>query len=175
MKKGLSPLIATVLLIGITISLAALVMVWGQALFKQTTEDTGKSAQAEINCISKVQVDILNASCPCIGPSCPGPGGTPINLLLDNKNEEPVHGMIIRMYGASGNVETVTLSSAGGYTFPLDAFNARTYSVPYTVAGGITKVDIIPQIKLDDGTLRACGQKIDTFTLISPNLEGGCS
>ena len=83
MKKGLSPLIATVLLIGITISLASLVMVWGQALFKQTTEDTGKSAQAEINCISKVQVDILNAS--CVG------GSAPMNLVVDNKNEEPVY------------------------------------------------------------------------------------
>ena len=171
MKKGLSPLIATVLLIGITISLAALVMVWGQALFKQTTEDTGKSAQAEINCISKVQVDILNASCD--GVPGGGPGGTPMNLIVDNKNEEPIHGFIIRFYSASGNVETITISSVG-FALPLDSFNARTYSVPYS-GGEITKVDVIPQIKLDDGTLRACGQKIDTFTLISPNLEGGCS
>ncbi len=171
-KKGLSPLIATVLLIGITISLAALVMVWGQALFKQTTEDTGKSAQAEINCISKVQVDILNAS--CVGFV------SPMNIIVDNKNEEPVHGFIVRIYRVGGNVETITLSPAGGCTggctLPLDAFNARTYAIPYsTLPNGITKVDVIPQIKLDDGTLRACGQKIDTFTLISPNLEGGCS
>ena len=172
MKKGLSPLIATVLLIGITISLASLVMVWGQALFKQTTEDTGKSAQAEINCISKVQVDILNAS--CVG------GSAPMNLVVDNKNEEPVYGFIVRMYYVGGNVETKTLSPAGGCftggcTLPLDSFNARTYAILFTSTGGLTKVDVIPQIKLDDGTLRACGQKIDTFTLISPNLEGGCS
>lgn len=171
MKKGLSPLIATVLLIGITISLAALVMVWGQALFKQTTEETGKSAQAEINCISKVQVDILNASCVGLG----GPGGSPMNIIVDNKNEEPVHGFIVRMYEVGGNVETITVSPSGGYNLPLDSFNARTYAVPFTLTNGITKVDVIPQIKLDDGTLRACGQKIDTFTLISPNLIGGCS
>ncbi len=38
-KNGISPLIATVLIIGFTVSLTAIVMVWGRGLVTQTTEE----------------------------------------------------------------------------------------------------------------------------------------
>mgnify|MGYP001613754641 CR=1 FL=1 len=177
-KRGLSPLIATVLLIGITISLAALVMVWGQQLFKQTTEETSRSAQGEITCISKIEVNILNASCEddALNPAGPGNSGR-IDIIVDNKNEEPVHGLIVRLYGLGGP-KTIQLSAAGSYPFPLDAFNTITYTLDYTttplVLTQLTKVEVIPQIRLDDGSLKACAQKIDSFTLIPHTAAGGC-
>lgn len=152
MKKGLSPLIATVLLIGITISMAALVMVWGQTLFRQTTEETGESASAEIDCISKVAVEVLNVSC--------GTPGTAA-VVVDNKNEKPIDGVIVRVYGSGSNVQTISAALAPA----LGSFSAQSVNVAYTVSGGITKVEVIPQIKLDSGSLHACGQRLDTFSM----------
>ena len=43
-KKGISPLIATVLVIGFTIVLAALVLTWGQDLFKDMQDDAAEGA-----------------------------------------------------------------------------------------------------------------------------------
>jgi len=57
-KKGISPLIATVLLIGFTIVLAALVFQWGGRLFKDTTTSTTCQGQVSLACASDVQLAI---------------------------------------------------------------------------------------------------------------------
>lgn len=57
-KKGISPLIATVLLIGFTIVLAALVFKWGGVLFKETTQSTGCESQGRISCTSAVSISL---------------------------------------------------------------------------------------------------------------------
>ena len=57
-KKGISPLIATVLLIGFTIVLAALVMKWGGELFRNTTTTQGCMAEARLACASDIEIDV---------------------------------------------------------------------------------------------------------------------
>ena len=43
-KRGISPLIATVLIIGFTVSLAAIILIWGQGLQKGMTDNVEMSA-----------------------------------------------------------------------------------------------------------------------------------
>ncbi len=172
MKKGLSPLIATVLLIGITISMAALVMVWGQNLVKQTTEETGESATTEIKCISRVTLELLNASCWDFAANA-GLGGSKapdMNLILDNRNEEPIDGIILRVYGTGNVVRTRQIPYVLG-AFSTDVTNiVAAYSgLP---AGGVTKVEILPQIKLSDGSLKTCGQRAAVFSMPSTGYYG---
>ena len=62
-KKGISPLIATVLLIGFTIVLAALVMRWGGTLFRETTQTTGCESQGRIACSSQVDISVGTIDC----------------------------------------------------------------------------------------------------------------
>ena len=47
-KRGISPLIATVLLIGFTVALAAMVMTWGSGFIKKTTEQTTVDDKTEV-------------------------------------------------------------------------------------------------------------------------------
>lgn len=56
-RKGVSPLIATVLVIGFTIVLAALTVTWGTKLFKETTEETGKIADFSTKCSTGFNVE----------------------------------------------------------------------------------------------------------------------
>src|SRR3989338_9180439 len=51
-RKGISPLIATVLVIGFTIVIAAMVITWGTKLFKDTAEETGKLSVFNLLCNS---------------------------------------------------------------------------------------------------------------------------
>ena len=60
-KKGISPLIATVLLIGFTIVLAALVMRWGGQFFRQQTDVVGCESEGQIRCTSGVDLEIREA------------------------------------------------------------------------------------------------------------------
>ena len=63
-KKGISPLIATVLVIGFTILLAALVITWGTNLFKDTVADTQVNSDFSIACTTglKLEAERLQAA-----------------------------------------------------------------------------------------------------------------
>jgi flagellin-like protein len=55
--KGISPLIASVMLIAITVALAALVMSWNNALFKSTTKTVENRTDVAVEC-SSAQITI---------------------------------------------------------------------------------------------------------------------
>jgi len=53
MKKGISPLIATILLIGFTVVIAAIVLTWGQGWFGSLTQSTSESAGLQLACVNQ--------------------------------------------------------------------------------------------------------------------------
>ena len=61
-KRGISPLIATILIIGFTIVLAALIMTWGMDLYKSIKEEQELKAETELICASKI-APVVKASC----------------------------------------------------------------------------------------------------------------
>ena len=81
-KRGISPLIATVLLIGFTIVLAALVFRWGGQFFNSQTEQTGEEIE-EVMVLIGVDVKILDAKA-----SDPSIGCDSLEILIENKAEE---------------------------------------------------------------------------------------
>ncbi len=58
-KKGISPLIATVLVIGFTIVLAAMVITWGTKLFKDTVEETEAESKFTLACTTGLDVEVI--------------------------------------------------------------------------------------------------------------------
>ena len=78
-KKAISPLIATVLLIGFTIVLAALVFQWAGQLFKTTTATTGCESLGRIACTSNMELTLGNVSFSGIGT-----GASLTNLIVNN-------------------------------------------------------------------------------------------
>ena len=61
-KKGISPLIATVLLIGFTIVLAAVVIRWGGDFITDTTDTTACESDLAQACATQVQFSIGNVT-----------------------------------------------------------------------------------------------------------------
>ena len=51
-KRGITPLIATVLLIGFTVALAAMIMTWGFDFITRQTEDVDLKAEEALKCAS---------------------------------------------------------------------------------------------------------------------------
>lgn len=62
MKKGLSPLVATVMLIAITLATSALLGSWFTSTIKIQTETIGESAIRQINCTGAI-LDIVDVIC----------------------------------------------------------------------------------------------------------------
>jgi len=143
-KKGISPLIATVLLIGSTIALAALVMVWSQNLFQSTTERTGRGVEAEIICASDVQFRITSIT------------GTesPLTIEVLNNGDHPIEEFKARIYSDSDDIKVVEITGE-----VLGEFDSETYTITYSdLDGNLEKVELIPIIKLEDDSLKTCGQ-----------------
>lgn len=57
-KRGISPLIATVLLIGFTVALAAVIMTWGLDYIKGTTDTVGKQTNKFLLCTNMLKIAV---------------------------------------------------------------------------------------------------------------------
>jgi len=124
-KKGISPLIATVLLIGFTIVLAALVIRWGSELFSSQIKTQTCDNEATISCTSDVDIDLTQATFNTVTD-------TLTVSLVSNGKKEIKGGYIVRLHTDTGEVKASTVTAAaanelGGFetvTFPrTDAIN----------------------------------------------------
>ena len=151
-KKGISPLIATVLLIGFTIVLAALVMRWGGQFFRQQTDVVGCESEGQIKCTSGVDIEITDVLA--------GTGVITVNVLNNgNYVIDEMQYIAIDEFGetqASEKNET-DIAALGGSTSDL------------TVTGGvnITTVKVVPILdyEMQDGSTSCvvyCSETIKT-------------
>lgn len=149
-KKGISPLIATVLLIGSTIALAALVMVWAQDLFRDITKDENIRTQLLLKCNTEVKVSIPT-QVKCVDPQ--------LEVVIDNQNEADIHGFIFRVFKGEDEVQSIEQDSNNFPNYPLNAFTRNKYLVDVQDGTmGVTKLEIIPKIKMDNGEIKTCAQ-----------------
>ena len=156
-KKGISPLIATVLVIGFTIVLAAMVITWGTKLFKTTTEETGKTSQFNLLCTTGYDIEYSAKK---------GTGNEvgKIVILAKNKNDKKIggflfvtkdtNGEITVPYSTDENVQQTTtnivtpkiaLGAADSSPDDLTAFGTKKYILTPTVVlplASIKNVDI---------------------------------
>jgi len=98
-KKGISPLIATVLLIGFTIVLAALVIRWGSELVTGLTKEEQCNNEGLIECTSNVDLIINTADL----DSTSNPQNVDLSLTSNGK-KDITEGWIVRIHKDSGEV-----------------------------------------------------------------------
>lgn len=91
MKKGISPLIATVLIIGFTVSLAAVIMTWGSSFVKNLQEETKLSADRSMAC-TQATFEIKAAFT----------YGTTLAAVVEGTGRQDIKSFIIRVSGKKG-------------------------------------------------------------------------
>lgn len=154
-KKGISPLIATVLVIGFTIVLAAMVMKWGGDLFKTTQEQTAVSSELKIACSTELTELTIKSFSDGV-------------IVLDNKNERDIQELVFRLYDESGVLTATKATDGTGdsavtsnspRTDPKDPVLSSFLVVTFTV-GEASKIEILPKIKLQNGEVKTCSTSI---------------
>jgi len=130
-KKGISPLIATVLLIGFAVAIAILVWFWYGNVIKEQAEKTGATSQGKLACASEVKYTIKNA--------CYSSSGTTNNILFTIENKgTSIDDLRVRIEGTS-STETVSLGNSIGTT------ETKQTSAQYSSAvGNVKKVAFSP-------------------------------
>lgn len=147
-KKGISPLIATILIIGFTVALAAVIMTWGSSFTKTITQGTEETTNEQLVCAQDVLFTITDA---CSGLD-------KINITISNDGSKKIESFTARYYIANDNVKANTFLS-------LDPFVVKTYTNGSTLVGianTVKRVELIPIVKVD-ANLITCPNTIETF------------
>ena len=136
-KKGISPLIATVLIIGFIIVLAALVFLWGTDLFKKVQEQTSTESETKLSCsglLLDVKAKYENSA---------------TNVKIENKNDKELNGYYIRTYDDK-NIPKRTIKKVGKIA-PFSITNYADISGAYTIG-------VFPLINIKGKTTTCSGE-----------------
>lgn len=103
MRKGVSPVVATVLLISLTIVLALIVYLWAQGLVKEQIEKYGQNAEQVCDQLI-FDAEIVHES------------GNIFDLYLTNQGNVPIYAVDIKKIGKGKSIvdrRTISLSEGG--------------------------------------------------------------
>jgi len=152
-KRGVSPLIATVLLISFAVALGAVVMNWGRNLDISISGDICSGVSIKVRNINDIQV--------CY--SGDGEDGY-INFIIDNNGNRNVDGIGIWVTGKKGTklLDFNDFSIQAG-----ELLDIKDQSVKYDfdTYGSIKTIQFFPKVKKDD-SLEICTRdsvKVDKF------------
>ena len=151
-KRGISPLIATILIIGFTIVLAAMVMQWGTTLLKGIQEQTGKTAELKITCTGISNLEIVPLS--------------PSEIRLNNNNDVALEGFIFRSYVGDDIITTEIPMS-------IDKLGSRKFTILTNYNKGIpNKVGVFPKVMTSDGKIATCDSELTKDISTTPTKLG---
>lgn len=146
-KRGISPLIATVLLIGFVVAAAAVVMIWTRGFVEELQEKEGGQSSARLSCATDVEIGVRDLTF----------GSGQMTVVVENKREK-VDGFIFVVQGSSDSdsVESATTLESGGIAnIDLSYDNIKV--------GQPDKIDVIPRLKLGRGVYQPCPDKKITW------------
>ncbi len=139
-KKGVSPLIATILLIAFAVALGSVVMNWGLSLDLGKPDDKCRNVEIIIRSIDVAEV--------CFGGF--GQNGY-INFILDNAGSADINGLAIWIIGDKGtklfDLDNILIKKGLLYDK-----KDKEVSYDFTEFGNIKQVQFIPKVKAEQTT-----------------------
>ena len=148
-KRGITPLIATVILVGFAVAIIVLVMLWSSTYIKDIQEKQGSIAEARLNCATDISFNVQNIE----------QFGTQFAITLENMNQ-PIDSFFIVIRG-DNDQQTVTVNT------PLAATAITTLDAVYdeTIVGQAQEIDIIPRIEIAGGVYESCSGQHEVYEL----------
>lgn len=139
-KRGISPLIATVLIIGFTVALAAVIISWGQTFTRNIQQQTETSSTEQISCATEVVFDVTNACST----------GSDIKVIVKNDGSRKIDKFLARSYRAADNVVQNELTF-GGDGIAAFGIESQIFTPVYASGTGPTKmVELIPVVTINN-------------------------
>ncbi|MBI4447482.1 hypothetical protein HY643_00730 [Candidatus Woesearchaeota archaeon] len=141
-KKGVSPLVATVLLVGFTVVLVALIMIWGKNYLEEKAQKEATLAKTQIEC-QQVDFRINSAKAGA-------------NLILDIKNlkDARIDGFIFRI---GDEVAETGAKKEDGLSSLEQKKDLQVLGI--SAVSGAT-LDIIPRLRAGKGHYVPCSEKM---------------
>ena len=138
-SKGISPVIAWVLLVGLTVTLAISVFNWS----REQAEDVGKSIASKTEKDVRCENVAFNAVC----------DKGDVNVI--NKGDFTIHKFIIHEYAPSGVLANLEKAPAN----PLKPGGSKLQYL-YTMSKAAQEIDLLPVIKIEEEFVPCVNRKI---------------
>lgn len=113
-KKGIEPLIATVLLIGFTVALAAVIMTWGGGFVRDMTTNTEQNTQSALRC-TQLSFEIISAKT--------------TGLTIENRGSIDIKSFVFRVYDQN-DIVTAPPAPTGNYYLPTQSIKTYAFVIP---------------------------------------------
>jgi len=144
-KKGISPLIATLLLISVAVSIGTTIMSFGSAFY----EERRLLTEVELPCrYMNLELNLVNG----VSQVCFNRDSQSIEFTITNRANLNVESLIVWAVGDEISVTDVTNGIAPGY--PLK----QKISYDSNVYGNLKQMQFIPRIKQEENVV-ACSNK----------------
>lgn len=146
-KRGVSPLIATVLLIAFAVALGAVVMNWGRTYVEDTADFARGKSDTEIKCSSDVKIrflEVKNIKQLCYEYT----SRTNLNFTIENTGKLDVVGLAITVVGTK-DIGTVLIDLKGMNHTLKRAYFYRNGSVELDDLGPPEQIRIVPEIEVE--------------------------
>ncbi len=159
-KKGISPLIATVLIIGFTIVIAALVITFGTNLIRGNIEQTEKTGEISTACSEISLKTKLTTNLKTTTPKL-------LDVTVDNGADKKLESFVFRVYNTGETVADVMDTTIAGQTkvvtiptsavFSVDPNALKTFQLKYdnTLVPTPVKLGVKPRIDIG-GKIQEC-------------------
>lgn len=152
-KRGMSPIIGTILILGFTVALSAVVMTWGSTFIRSTQESTEATVGREISCSTDTRIDIKDAEVK----------GDTLKLRVENAGIKDIDKISVRIHGSDGTQNVGTSSG-------LESLEIQIFELGFNSSkvGTVSKVEAFPTIKYKDEEA-ICSNSLDekTVTVVS--------
>lgn len=143
-KQGMSPLIATVLLIGFTVALAAVVMTWGLDYVRSTTNDVTSKTDQALRCATELEFEIVEVDCQTN------------QIRVQNNGAIDIANLSILVH-KGGDVEPINVAGIG-------SLGVKSYADGIDLAG-VQKVQVVAYVTGKDGTLILCKDRVEEYVI----------
>jgi len=155
-KKGISPLIATVLILGFTVALGAVIMTWGTKFVDDMQTSTKETADVQMACATDVSFELQNV--------CWNNSAGDYKITVANNGDKKIDKFKVRFYKSSDNVQQQEfLFDLDGSDSGVDAFGIEADTAASGYSGQeVYQVEVIPVITLSGNSI-TCAQSIDKY------------
>jgi flagellin-like protein len=147
-KEGISPLIATVLLIGFAVALAAVVMTWGLDFIRDSTSSVGDTTEEALTCATKLDFEIVDVNC-----------GSNL-VTVENNGAVNMTKLTFRVY-KGGDIEPIEQDGIG-------SLGVKQYTLDPPGLSGATKIEAIASVAGSSGDSILCKDASEAFTIDCP-------
>ena len=149
-KRGISPLIATVLLVGFTVALAAVVITWGGRFIQQTQDDVDRSTKLGLSC-SKLNFEIVSVACASLQ----------MTVTINSNTDQIIDNVILRLTKNDGSV-AVTQNAFSAP--PLTGFGTQNAVATVAVGDAYDTIEVIAKV-IVEGITETCQAGIEKFKI----------